>query len=172
MRRGLDYGYPNDPTAIVDVYKWNDSFIWDEVAYLKRLSNKDIADIIISQGEQVLVVPDSAEPKSNDELIAHGINLFPANKGKGSVNHGIQVVQSQKIFVTARSLNIWKEYKSYLFITDKDGKIINEPQDFMNHAMDAGRYAMETLNIDAGLSEVDKFALSEARRRGGTNFSR
>lgn len=171
-RRGLDYGYTNDPTAIIDVYEWNGAFIWDEVTYQKRLSNKDIADIITNQQEQVLVIPDSSEPKSNDELIAYGVNVLPAQKGKGSVNHGIQVVQSQRIFVTKRSLNIWKEYRNYLWITDKNGKIINEPQDFMNHAMDAGRYAMETLNLNVGLSELEKYALSEARRRSGTNFAR
>lgn len=172
LRRGVDYGYSNDPTAIVDIYKWNDAYIWDEVMYRKRLSNKDIADIILNEDEQCLVVADSAEPKSNDEMLLYGVNIVPANKGAGSVLHGIQMVQSQKIFVTKRSVNLWKEYKNYLWMTDKDGKIINEPQDFMNHGMDAGRYPMETLNIDTGLSEVEKFALAEARRKGGTNFAR
>ncbi len=172
-RRGLDYGYTNDPTAIVDVYKWNGAFIWDEVTYQKGLSNRQIADILMNQeNNTVLVIPDSAEPKSNDELVAYGINLLPANKGKGSVNHGIQVVQSQTIFVTKRSVNIIREYRNYLWETDKDGKILNVPEGGFDHAMDAGRYAMETLNIDTGLSELDKYMLAEARRNSGTNFAK
>lgn len=172
-RRGLDYGYTNDPTAIVDVYKWNGAFIWDEVTYQKGLSNRQIADILMNQdNSNILVIPDSAEPKSNDELIMYGVNLLPASKGQGSVNHGIQVVQSQRIFVTKRSINIIREYRNYLWETDRDGKILNTPEGGFDHAMDAGRYAMETLNIDVGLSELDKYMLAEARRNSGKNFAR
>lgn len=172
-RRGLDYGYTNDPTAIVDVYKWNGAFIWDEVTYQKGLSNRQIADILLNQdNSNILVIPDSSEPKSNDELIMYGVNLLPASKGQGSVNHGIQVVQSQRIFVTKRSVNIIREYRNYLWETDRDGKILNTPEGGFDHAMDAGRYAMETLNIDVGLSELDKYLLSEARRNSGKNFAR
>jgi phage terminase large subunit len=172
-RRGLDYGYSNDPTAIISVYKWNNSYIWDEVCYQKGLSNRQIADILLNQeNPQTIVVPDSAEPKSNDELVAYGINVLPAHKGRGSVSHGIQVVQSQKIFVTNRSVNIKKEYRNYLWEVDKNGKVLNEPEHGFNHAMDAGRYAMETLNIEVGLSPVEKYMLNEAQRKSGINFSR
>lgn len=172
-RRGLDYGYTNDPTAIVSVYKWNGAFIIDEITYQKGLSNRQIADILLNQDEpQTIVVPDSAEPKSNDELVLYGVNILPANKGKGSVNHGIQVVQSQRIFVTKRSVNIIREYRNYLWETDKEGKILNQPEHAFSHSMDAIRYAMETLNIDTGLSDIEKYMLAEARRNAGTNFAR
>lgn len=144
-RRGLDYGYSNDPTAIIDVYVWNSAFIWDEIVYRKAMSNKDISDVIKSQ-EDVLLIPDSAEPKSNDELISYGISLVPSQKGQGSVNQGIQYVQDQTIYVTRRSVNIWKEYENYSWMIDKKtGETINTPIDMWNHAMDAGRYAMESL---------------------------
>jgi phage terminase large subunit len=144
-RRGLDYGYSNDPTAIVDIYKWNNAYIWDEILYQKGMSNKQIADVITNQPDpRVLVIPDSSEPKSNDELVSYGIPVLPANKGQGSVLQGIQYVQRQRIFVTKRSVNIIKEQRNYMWITDKNGKIINEPQDLWNHCMDAGRYAMES----------------------------
>lgn len=171
-RRGLDYGYSNDPTAIVDVYYWNGAYILDEICYQKGLSNKQIADIILNQDKQVLVVPDSAEPKSNDELISYGINVLPATKGQGSVNYGIQILQNQRIFVTKRSKNIWREYNNYLWETDKNGKIINTPEAGFEHTIDAIRYAIETLNIDTGLSELEKYALAQARQHGTTNFSR
>lgn len=170
-RYGLDYGYSNDPTAIIAVYKYNGGYIWDEITYQKGLSNKQIADVL-SNLPPALVVADSAEPKSNDELMLYGINVLPAQKGQGSVNHGIQIVQSQRISVTKRSINIIKEYRNYLWLTDKDGKVLNVAEDGFNHAMDAGRYAMETLNIDTGLSEIEKYMLNQARLNSGNNFAR
>lgn len=172
-RRGLDYGYTNDPTAITEVYKWNGAFIFNEITYQKGLSNRQIADILLNlPNPQTIVVPDSAEPKSNDELVSYGINVLPANKGQGSVNHGIQVIQGQRIFVTKRSVNIIREYRNYLWETDRDGKILNQPEHVYSHSMDSLRYAMETLNIDTGLSDIEKYMMAEARRNAGTNFAR
>lgn len=143
-RKGLDFGYTNDPSALVDIYVWNNSFIWDELLYRKGMSNKDLADVI-KLGEEALVIADSAEPKSIDEIASYGISIIGSNKGQGSVLQGIQYVQDQTIYVTKRSLNVWKEYRNYLWLTDKDGKTINEPQGFMDHSLSAGRYAMESL---------------------------
>jgi phage terminase large subunit len=143
-RYGLDYGYTNDPTSIVAIYKYNGGYIWDEVCYMKGLSNKQIADIIKTKPFAVTIA-DSAEPKSNDELISYGVIVSPAQKGQGSVNQGIQAVQGQKISVTKRSANIINEYRRYLWKTDNSGRVINIPEPGNDHAMDAGRYAMETL---------------------------
>ena len=71
---------------------------------------------------------------------------MPAKKGKDSVRNGIQLIQPQPISVTKRSVNLIKEYRNYLWLIDKNGKIINEPQSFQNHLMDASRYALETLS--------------------------
>lgn len=84
-RYGLDFGYSNDPTAIVAVYKYNGGLIVDEVTFQKGLSNKQISDILINQ-PQSLVIADSAEPKSIDELKSYGVNVLPSQKGQGSVN--------------------------------------------------------------------------------------
>lgn len=143
-RKGLDFGYTNDPSGLLDVYVWNNAFIWDELLYRRGMSNRDIASAI-KQGEDALVIADSAEPKSIDEIASYGVSILPSQKGPGSVLQGIQYVQDQTIYVTKRSLNIWKEYRNYLWLTDREGKIINEPQDFMDHLLSAGRYAMESL---------------------------
>ena len=143
-RYGLDFGYSNDPSAIVAVYYSDGGYILDEVAFLKGLSNKQIADTILNQ-QQAMVVADSAEPKSIDEIRGYGINILPTEKGKDSVSHGIQLVQDQKIAVTKRSINIIKEYRNYLWETDKDGKILNEPEHMYSHSMDAIRYAITSL---------------------------
>jgi phage terminase large subunit len=143
-RYGLDYGYSNDPTAIVAIYRYNGGYILDEIGYQKGLSNKQIADILLNN-DRALVIPDSAEPKSNDELRGYGITLTPAKKGPDSVNHGIQAVQDQRISITKRSINIIKEYRNYLWMTDRDGRILNEPEHQFSHSMDAIRYGIASL---------------------------
>lgn len=170
-RYGLDFGYSNDPTAIVAIYKYNGGYILDEITFQKGLSNKQIADILLNQ-PQALVVADSAEPKSIDEIMVYGVNIIPVAKGKDSINHGIQIVQAQRISVTARSVNIIKEYKRYLWKTDNNDVVINVPESGFDHSMDAIRYGLSTLNIDVGLSEVEKYMLAEARRHAGSNYSR
>lgn len=141
-RRGLDFGYTNDPTAIVDVYRYNGGFLFDEILYRKGMSNEAISKVIANE-EDTLTRADSSEPKSIDELKLYGVNVIPSLKGQGSVNKGIQFVQNQTIYVTKRSINLLKEYRGYLWLTDKTGKTINEPQDYNNHTMDAIRYALE-----------------------------
>ena len=147
-RRGLDFGYTNDPTVIEDIYIWNNGFIIDELTYLKGLSNRTIADILLNQPQQALVVADSAEPKSIDEVRSYGVNIIGAKKGQGSVYQGIQYVQAQKIYITKRSVKTLKAYRNYLFVTDKTGTVINEPDDTIHewsNSMDAVRYGMDSL---------------------------
>lgn len=143
-RYGLDFGYSNDPTAIDAIYRYNGGFIIDEITNQKQLSNKQIADILMNL-PKALVIADSAEPKSIDELRTYGVNILPSQKGQGSVLQGIQYVQDQQISVTKRSINVLKEYRNYLWVTDKEGKIINEPSPIWNHHMDAIRYGLESL---------------------------
>jgi PBSX family phage terminase large subunit len=143
-RIGVDFGYTNDPTAIVALYYYNGGYILDEIAHLKGLSNKQIADILLNQ-KRTLVIADSAEPKSIDEIAAHGVSILPTTKGPGSVLQRIQMAQDQQISVTKRSTNIIKEYRNYLWMRDKDGRIINEPDHLWSHSMDAFMYALQSV---------------------------
>lgn len=145
-RRGLDFGYTNDPSAIVDIYRYDGGFIWDEVLHGKGFSNKRLADTMLAQTHPgILTIADSAEPKSIDEIKGYGLNIVGAEKGKDSVLNTIQLVQDQKISVTKRSINIIKEYRNFLWETDKDGKILNVPEREYKHSMDAGGYAMASI---------------------------
>ena len=95
---------------------------------------------------ETLIVADSAEPKSIDELRSFGLNVLPAAKGKDSVMAGIQRVQDQKISFTKRSINIRKEYLNYLFYVDPRGKIMNmEDPKCANHHMAGIRYAVSSM---------------------------
>jgi len=154
-RRGLDFGYSNDPSAIVDVYSYNGGIILDEQLYQKGMSNKQIADLINNlPNANTIVVADSSEPKSIDELSSYGVNVIPANKGQGSVLQGVQKLQDQRVSITKRSLNGIKEYRNYMWMTDKEGKILNTPIDMFNHFMDAVRYANETLRPTNGTPRI------------------
>lgn len=143
-RHWIDFGYSNDPTAIGDIYYYNGGYIIDELAFQKEMSNKQIADVIRNQ-KFALTIADSAEPKSIAEIRSYGVTIMPADKGKDSVGHGIQVVQDQQMSVTKRSVNIIKEYRNYLWQTDKDGSILNVPEHTYSHSMDGIRYGMTSL---------------------------
>jgi phage terminase large subunit len=144
-RYWIDFGYSNDPTSIGALYYYDGGYIVDEIIYQKGLLNKQIADILNAQEQKALTIADSAEPKSIDEIRLYGVTILPAIKGAGSITKGIQLVQGKKISVTKRSTNIIKEYRNYVWITDKDGRIINEPMDINNHAMDGIRYAFNSM---------------------------
>lgn len=172
-RYGLDFGYSNDPASIVAVYKYNDGYIWDEIFYKKGFFNNQLADVIKAQEKKALTVADSAEPKSIDEMALYDVAIVGAKKGQDSIRHGISMVQAQRVSVTKRSINLIKEYKSYLWKTDKDGNIIpGVPEGGNDHALDAGRYAMEDLNIDTGMSNLEKWMLQQARMNSGTSYNR
>ena len=93
-RYGIDFGYTNDPTAIVAIYYYNGGYIFNEIVFQTGMSNKQIADTLINL-PKALVVADSAEPKSIDEIRSYGINIIGAVKGKDSVRHGIATVQNE-----------------------------------------------------------------------------
>lgn len=157
-RYGLDFGYTNDPSAIVGVWWHNGGYILDEVLFQKGLSNKQLADTLDNH-EKALVIADSAEPKSIDEIKSYGINIVPTEKGKDSVVNGIQFVQNQSISVTKRSINLIKEYRNYMWEVDKDGKVLNVPEHTFSHSMDAIRYALNPKNshTDFDKSKLPQF---------------
>ena len=135
---GLDFGFTNDPTAAVDVFKWNGKLIFDEVLYQKGMHNNTIAEAL--RGEKRYIVADSAEPKSISELRQYGLTVVGAEKGRDSVNAGIQLIQQYDILVTKRSTNLIKELRGYVWQTDRSGATLNKPVDFLNHGLDAVRY--------------------------------
>lgn len=143
-RYGVDFGYTNDPTAIIAVYYYDQGYILDEVLYQKGLSNKQIADTLLNL-DKALVIADAAEPKSIDEIRSYGINIQPAIKGQGSITQGIDLVKSQNISVTKRSTNVIKENRNYLWEKDINDKPTGKPIGIWNHAMDAIRYAMTSV---------------------------
>lgn len=138
---GLDFGFSNDPTSLISVYRYDGEIIVDEVIYQKGLLNSQLASLIKqSQAKFGIIYADSAEPKSIAELKSYGLNVLPVVKGKDSINYGIQLIQQQPFKVTSRSLNLIKELQNYVWLKDKEGKEVGIPIDTYNHALDALRY--------------------------------
>lgn len=138
---GLDFGFTNDPTACVMVYRYNGELIIDELLYHKGYTNQDIS-VYFTQSDiskSVSIVADSAEPKSIEELRRMGWRIEGANKGKDSILNGIDILKRFRINVTSRSANLIKELNAYKW-KEKDGNATNVPIDSFNHGMDALRY--------------------------------
>lgn len=146
-RYGLDFGYSQDPTAIVALYFFNGGYIADEITYQKGLLNKHIADILLNLPVRALAIADSAEPKSIDEIKLHGVSILPCEKGADSVRNGIALVQGERMSMTRRSVNLIREYRNYLWAVDRNGNVIspNVPESGEDHLMDALRYAMTSI---------------------------
>lgn len=150
VRRWVDFGFTNDPCAIGEVYSYNGGFILHELSYKRKMLNSDIAAFLQTLERDCLVIADSSEPKSIAELQGYGVTVLGVDKssrgsGLSYKNWGIGLVQQQRISMTKSSLNIIKEYRNYFWRKDKEGKVLNVPEDGDDHHMDGLRYAIESL---------------------------
>lgn len=155
--RGLDFGFTNDPTAVVEVYK-QDGKLWiNEVLYDRGLTNTDIDKRLTSLGvsKSENLIPDSAEPKSIEELSRLGWYCTGALKGADSVKNSIDTLQRYELCITENSANLRREIGKYKWIVDRNGRTLNEPVDYDNHAIDALRYvALNKLRHAGGHIEM------------------
>jgi len=140
---GLDFGFTNDPTAIVRVYRNGENLYIKELVYKTNLTNTDISETLRGLGfsRQDEIWADSAEPKSIEEIHRMGWNIKPTVKGTDSVMAGIDVLKRHRIHLLRSDLNIIKEFQNYKWMEDRNGNLLNRPVDAFNHAIDATRYA-------------------------------
>lgn len=145
---GMDFGFTNDPTTFIKVFRFNNELYVDELIYQTGLTNSDIVKQLNLLGidRSMYIVADSAEPKSIEDIRRAGFNIEAAKKGADSINNSIDTLKQFKINITRRSVNTIKEFRSYKWIEGK-----NIPVDFNNHAMDAIRYvALNKINKNSG----------------------
>jgi phage terminase large subunit len=139
---GQDFGFTNDPSAMVGVWK-QDGELWiKELIYQRGLTNQDLAikyrDLGIQSHEEIIA--DSAEPKSIQELTNQQFRVNGAEKGADSIKNSIDILKRYKLNITQDSSNLIKELRTYKWMLDKTGNSINKPVDYNNHAIDAIRY--------------------------------
>lgn len=154
---GLDFGFSNSATALVEcaVIEPNKLYV-NELMYDYGLTDTDIGQKMknIDFPKSRLIAADSAQPGSIKEIRRFGYKVYPTKKLRNSVIFGINLVQRYEIQVTARSKNILRELKTYMYKQDKDsGDWYNEPEMGNDHALDAMRYyALNFLTTRRGKS--------------------
>jgi len=138
---GIDFGF-NNATAIVEVGTLDNELYFREIVYDHGLTNTELIarmdSLELDQGAEM--VADCAEPDRIEEIYQAGYNIHPADKGPGSVQYGIDVIKSRKCHYHEDSANLYKEYVSYKWREDKEGRVFDEPVKFNDHGMDAIRY--------------------------------
>lgn len=141
---GLDFGYTNDPTALIEIQYSAGKLYLRELIYETGLTNDDIGKRLKELGLKYSdkIIADSAEPKSIEEIKRMGFKVVPAKKGKDSIMNGIDLMKRYPILIHGRSLNLINEFNQYQWVKDRNGKAINKPIDNFNHAIDASRYAI------------------------------
>jgi len=146
---GLDFGFTNDPTAIIDVMLSEGELWLNEIEYTTGMLNSRIIDSITrNELHTHEIIADCAEPKSIAELKAQKLKVEPARKGPDSILNGIDILKRYHLNVTRQSTNLRKELTAYKWKTDKNGHPTNEPIDSYNHLLDALRYvALNKLSI-------------------------
>lgn len=147
---GLDFGFTNDPTALVHCIIAHGELWTDGVIYETGLTNPMIAEKAKEAGltKADQIIADSAEPKSIVELRNAGLWVVPTVKGGDSITVGIDILHRYKWNVTRRSSGLIEELQSYKWKKDRDGKKTNTPVDKFNHAIDATRYfGLMRLNV-------------------------
>ena len=144
---GLDFGFTNDPTAIVDIRFEGYNLFLDLLMYETGLTNPQIGDYLTGQAiNRIVTVCDSAEQKSIVELQRAKVKATPAIKGKGSIASGIQQVKTFKLYVTKRSTHMMDELDNYKWVKDElNDTYTNVPIDAWNHSLDAMRYGVDYL---------------------------
>lgn len=144
---GLDFGFVNDPTAIVDIRFQGWDLYVDLLCYETGLLNANIAEYLTVNGiNRIVTVCDNAEQKSIVELQQKRVKAMPCIKGRGSVAGGIAQVKQFKLHITKRSVKLLDELDNYRWIKDEaTDTYTNEPIDAWNHALDAMRYGVDYL---------------------------
>ena len=158
---GLDFGYVNDPSALVWGY-WSEAAhtIYITGEYVKTgMLNDEIAARIIELGlSKEVIIADCAEQKSIAEIKRAGVyRIRPSRKGPDSVVHGIQWINQQRIVIDERCTNTLEETENYTWKKDrKTGEYINEPEDAYNHCLDAVRYGLQSVTSMNKLQTMSK----------------
>ena len=154
---GLDFGYSTDPTALTRNITQDKNLYSEELIYETGMTNKQIAERFEQLGikkHHDVIVADSAEPKSIQEICDYGYNVLPSVKGEGSVEHGIQKVNQYTQHWLRASTNCIKEQRNFMYIKDKNGKFTEKTTHYFSHGMDSRRYAI------AGLGNITGYDLT------------
>lgn len=146
---GMDFGFSQDPTTLIAVHKHHDMLYCRELMYERGLTTNDIVRRLQSLNiGKTEIWADSAEPRLIEEIYRSGFNIKPVKKGPDSIKFGISVLQNFGLVVDNKSTHLIDELYGYEYMTDKNGVVLDKPQGFNDHCIDALRYlAMSRLSL-------------------------
>jgi len=146
---GLDFGF-KDPNAIVETKVYHDAIYVKQHLFKPDVSNQDLANKIkdiereCNNGQSMYTVADSARPEIIKELNKLGCHVIRCKKGAGSIESGIQKINSMDLFVHRNSLDLINELNHYHYVEKINAlgerKIV--PVDDYNHLLDSLRYSL------------------------------
>ena len=138
---GMDFGFTNDPSVVMDCYLYNGRRIWDEALYKTGYYVSDIYNALKQDKLLRTIYADRSAPMLIAELRRHGLSIVAADGkgGKSAINYGIELMQMDNFYVTKRSHNTLNELESYTWQVNRDGDTINAPVETNNHSIDSMR---------------------------------
>lgn len=158
---GVDFGFTNDPTAIVTVACDGDGLYLDEVCYRTHMLTGEIITELKRAASGLRVVSESSDPRLVEEIYRAGVNIHPVKKFPDSIKAGISKMQEFRLHVTKRSTNIIREFHNYTYQQDKNGRWLNDPIDANNHACDAIRYVVMEQLMGGERKPIDRRRISQ-----------
>lgn len=158
---GLDFGYSNDPSALIISYcdEANKRIYIADEWYKRGALNDEIVRIIKEKGfTKEEIIADAAEPKSIEEMRRLGLyRIKPSVKGAGSIMYGIQRLQQYELIVSPHCESVITELQNYSYKKDKKtNEYMNEPIDSFNHALDALRYSIQSIDKVSKVHSISK----------------
>ena len=154
---GMDFGYANDSTAIVEVMLYGNNIYLNEICYKTQMLTDEIIATLKDIEGRPEIISESADPRLVDEIYNAGLDIKPVKKFGGSIAAGIMKMQQYKIHVTSKSINLRKEFNNYTWRQDKEGKWLNEPIDMWNHC-----FTGDTLILtEEGLKRIDSIQIGD-----------
>ncbi|HEY4196336.1 MAG TPA: terminase large subunit, partial [Mucilaginibacter sp.] len=167
---GLDFGFTNDETGCIEVYRQNGELWINELIYETGLTNPDISEKLTTIGisKKIEIIADSAEPKSIEELRRLGWRITGVRKGADSIKNSIDILKRYQLNITRNSINLRNELGRYKWRTDRSGRTLNEPIDRWNHLLDPLRYvALNKLKINNLVQPKSRLPYTPLHPKGG-----
>lgn len=139
---GLDWGYSTDPCAVVQVWITEKEIYCKELLYQAGTTNQDLIFLLNDLiDKNMMIICDSSEPKSIQDLRRAGFDIRGVKKGSGSVLYGIQKMKQKKIYIHEESFNLYREFTELKFKRDRSGRVTNQPVGD-DHLIDSVRYVV------------------------------
>lgn len=179
---GADWGFANDPTALVRCFIKDEVLYVDYEAFAVGIEIDDIpalfrGGVAMKTGAHYPGIPgaeswpiraDAARPETISYIGRRGFNVTAAEKWPGSVEDGIAHLKGfRRIVVHERCINLAQEMRLYSYKVDKQTKdILPVVEDKHNHGLDALRYSLDgVIQKRGGLSVWAKLAGGQPLRQ-------